>query len=62
MNEIFIQVYLDEDVNVAYFNEGKEHWGIIISSRKPVKEIFTRLLVILNEVTSDEIKNQIVYI
>ncbi len=115
MSELFIKVYLDEDVNVLiaklvrlqkfksltaskagrkgktdaeqleyaaqngfailthnridyeelardYFANNKTHCGIIIAVRRPTHEIAERLLKVLNDFTSDEMKNQIIYI
>ena len=46
----------------SYFEQGKTHWGIIIAVRRSSYEIVQRLLGILNQVTADEMKNQIRYI
>jgi uncharacterized protein DUF5615 len=115
MNQLFIELYLDEDVDVliadlvrargfkaattqeagnlgvgdelqlayamsmqkaffthnrddferlakGYFGTGKEHYGIIIGVRRSPYEIVRRLLVILNNITADEMKNQLRYI
>jgi len=45
-----------------YSESGKEHYGIILAVRHPAHEIVRRLLKILNQVTADEMKNQIRYI
>jgi predicted nuclease of predicted toxin-antitoxin system len=45
-----------------YFARGRNHYGIIIAVRRPPHEIVRRLLVILNQTTSDEIENQVIYI
>ena len=45
-----------------YFSGGRNHYGIIIAVRRPTHEIVRRLLVILNQTTSDEVENQVVYI
>lgn len=39
-----------------------QHGGIILAVRRPPQEIVRRLLVIINHVTADEMKNQIRYI
>jgi predicted nuclease of predicted toxin-antitoxin system len=46
----------------TYFAEGKTHQGIIIATRHSPYEIIRRLLIILNNVTADEMNNQLVYI
>jgi Domain of unknown function (DUF5615) len=115
VNELFIKIYLDEDVDVLigeiirskgfhsvstseaerkgesdssqmeyavsleyavvthnrvdyellaqkYFADEKEHFGIIISVQRPPQEIVEKLLNILDDLTADEMKNQIIYI
>lgn len=46
----------------AYFAAELEHYGIIFAVRRPPQEILRRLLIILNEVTADDMKNQVRYI
>jgi hypothetical protein len=46
----------------AYLATGKPHYGIIVAVRRPVYEIARRLLLLLNQVTADEIRNQTRYI
>ncbi len=45
-----------------YYSAGQIHHGIIVAVRRPAHEIVRRLLMILNQVTADEIKNQLRYI
>ena len=45
-----------------YYSTGQAHYGIIIAVRRPPYEIVQRLLVILNQVTADEMENQVRYI
>lgn len=45
-----------------YFDEKRDHFGIIISVRRFPNDIAARLLGILNRTTSDEMVNQIRYI
>jgi len=45
-----------------YFVEGLTHYGIIIAVRRPPPELGRRLLIILNNVTADEMKDQLRYI
>jgi hypothetical protein len=45
-----------------YFAAGQAHAGIIIAIRRSPHELASRLLMILNQVTADEIRNQIRYI
>jgi predicted nuclease of predicted toxin-antitoxin system len=46
----------------TYFATGQSHYGIIIASRHTPYEIVRRLLLILNQVTADEIQDQLRYI
>jgi hypothetical protein len=46
----------------AYFAAGQPHVGIIIAVRRSPHDIAQRLLVILNNVTADEMRNQVRYI
>lgn len=115
MNRLFIELYLDEDVNVlvaellcgrgfvvvttrdesqlqnsdseqlayavsqrktlithnradfealaqAYTDAGKTHYGIILAVRHPPYELVRRLMRILNQVTANEMENQVRYI
>ena len=45
-----------------YFAVGQTHHGIIIALRRSPYEIALRLLTILNQVTADEMENQLRYI
>ncbi|MDT4898774.1 MAG: hypothetical protein QOH25_3851 [Acidobacteriota bacterium] len=45
-----------------YFLTGQRHFGIVIAVRRPPSEIVQRLLAILNQVTADEMENQLRYI
>lgn len=42
-----------------YIADGKEHWGIILSTEESTGVLMHRLLRLLNSVTADELKNQI---
>lgn len=46
----------------TYFATGQTHYGIIIAVRHSPYEIVRRLLLILNQVTADEMHNQLRYI
>lgn len=41
-----------------YMAEGKEHWGIILSTEESVAVYRHRLLRLLNTLSSEELKNQ----
>lgn len=51
-----------ENLARQYFSSGRTHHGIIIAVRRTPYEITRRLLFILNQLTADEIENQIRYI
>ena len=44
-----------------WLSTGRTHAGILIAVRRPVHDIARRLLVILNDVTAEEMQNQIRY-
>ena len=46
----------------AYFAAGRTHHGIIIAVRRSPHALVSRLLLILNHVTTDEMQNQLRYI
>ena len=45
-----------------YFTTGQTHYGIIIAVRRLPYDIARRLFAILNQVTADEMQNQVRYI
>lgn len=51
-----------EALATQYFNAGTQHYGIILAARRSPHEIVRRLLLILNHVTWDEMRNQLRYI
>jgi predicted nuclease of predicted toxin-antitoxin system len=51
-----------EELVQSYFNSGRMHYGVIFAVRRSPQEIAHRLLTILNQVTSDEMQNQVRYI
>lgn len=51
-----------EKLAQEYYEKGQDHYGIIIAVRHPPYEIARRLLIILDQVTADEMKNQVRYI
>lgn len=42
-----------------YLADGKEHWGIILSTEESISVLLHRLLRLLNSVSADGLKNQI---
>lgn len=51
-----------EQLAQEYFNQDKKHYGIIFAVRHSPQEIARRLSIILNNVTADEMENQVRYI
>lgn len=51
-----------EELVQTYFDSGQVHYGVIFAVRRSPQEIAQRLLAILNQVTSDEMQNQVRYI
>ena len=51
-----------EELVQVYFDLGQMHYGVIFAVRRSPQEIAQRLLAILNQVTSDEMENQVRYI
>ena len=51
-----------EELIQAYFDSEQIHYGVIYAVRRPPQEIAQRLLAILNQVTADEMENQVRYI
>jgi hypothetical protein len=42
-----------------YVKEGKDHWGIILSTEESVAVLRHRLLKLLNSASTEELKNQV---
>jgi predicted nuclease of predicted toxin-antitoxin system len=51
-----------EELIQTYFNTERKHYGVVLAVRRPPQEIARRLLAILNQVTGDEMENQVRYI
>ena len=51
-----------EGLATRWLEAGRGHAGILIAVRRPVHDLARRLLVILNDVTADEIDNQVLYL
>lgn len=45
-----------------YFTEGRTHFGILLASRHSPYEILRRLLLLLDQVNADEMRDQVRYI
>lgn len=46
-------------LHLEYLSQGREHQGIIISNQIPISETVHRLLILLDQVSADEIRNQL---
>jgi len=46
-------------LHLGWLQCGKEHCGIVVSDQLPISETVRRLLNLLNQVTADEMRNQI---
>ena len=42
-----------------YLAEGRDHWGVILSTEESIGVLMHRILRLLNSVSADELKNQI---
>jgi predicted nuclease of predicted toxin-antitoxin system len=51
-----------EALGREYLATGRTHFGILLANRHSPHEIARRLLLLLNQVTADELKDQIRYI
>ena len=49
-------------LNLAWLNQGQEHFGIIVSDQLPIGETSRRLLNLLNQFTADEMRNQVLWL
>jgi predicted nuclease of predicted toxin-antitoxin system len=45
-------------LHLAWLKQGREHFGIIVSDQLPVGETARRLMALLNQVTAEEMRNQ----
>lgn len=51
-----------ESLHAHYLTSGQHHNGIILAVRRPPHEIAQRLLSILDQVTADEMRDQLRYV
>jgi hypothetical protein len=51
-----------EKQHVKFLESGMSHYGVIIVKRRRDQEVVARLLSLLDEVTAEEMKNQLRYI
>ena len=45
-----------------FYETGQTHTGIFIATRHPPQRIVQRLLILLNDITADEMVNQLIYL
>jgi predicted nuclease of predicted toxin-antitoxin system len=48
--------------HALYLAEGKEHWGIILSTEETIDVLRRRLLRLLNTLATEELKNQMCWL
>lgn len=46
-------------LHLEYLAQGREHAGIVVSKQVPIGETVRRLLILLDHVSADEIRNQL---
>ncbi len=51
-----------EQLHREYLSGNQEHFGVIIGSRRSAHELARRIGVLLNALTADEIRNQLLYV
>lgn len=49
-------------LHMDWLRRGKDHWGIIVSDQQPIGETVRRLLNLLNQVSADEMRNQVFWL
>ncbi len=49
-------------LNKQYHDEGKEHFGILVSDQVPLRELLRRTLRFLSRYTSEDIKNNTLWL
>jgi len=45
-----------------FYETGQTHAGIFIATRHPPQRIVQRLLILLNDITADDMVNQLIYL
>ncbi|NEU80108.1 DUF5615 family PIN-like protein [Nostoc sp. UIC 10630] len=50
-----------ERLHLQYIDENKEHFGIIVVPQKNAYEVAQRIGILVSTLTSDEIRNQLLY-
>ena len=49
-------------LHLAWLNNGQDHFGIIVSEQLPIGETSRRLLNLLNQVTAQDVRNQVLWL
>ena len=52
----------EEERDTSWSSEGREHAGIILSVQMPIGGLLKRMLRLLDQVTADEMKNNLRYL
>ncbi len=45
-----------------FVESGRDHAGVIVATRRPPQELVSRIVILPNALTADEIRNQLLYI
>lgn len=51
-----------EALHRHYLGEGRNHWGVIVAARRQPPLIVASLLRLLNKLTADELRDQLLYV
>ena len=51
-----------QELHLQYIAESRDHAGIIIAVRRRPYEVARRLVLLLDRITADEMRNQLLYI
>ena len=51
-----------EFLHRQYLASGRDHAGIVVVTRRAPREIASRIVMLLNTLTADEIRSQLLYI
>jgi len=51
-----------ERLHRHYIETSQKHYGIIIAKRRNIYEIMSRVVILLNKITADEMENNLLYI
>ena len=51
-----------EALAATYREEGRKHYGVIITAQRPAREVMRKLLPLLDRLTADEVEDQLLYV